>query len=244
MAVLAREVFVGVMMVIATLVFHMERFDVSWLGKLATFLLMFAIPGFMIGSSDFPGHAGFQVAAWCVGIPGLALSWITAVAYVPQVRAAHRRRPPGRGGGVSMRPITSVPSFDTVGPMNVPEELHYSSDHEWVGGDEHRPGAHRHHRLRPGLARRRRVRAAPDARRHGRERRHARRGREHQVGLGHLRPGVAARSSAINDALNESPQLLNEDPYGEGWICEIEVDDAAELDGLLDAAAYTELIEG
>ena len=86
-AVVAREVFVGGMMLIATLVFHMERFDVSWWGKLATFLLMFAIPGFMIGSSDFPGHAGFQVAAWCVGIPGLALSWITAIAYVPQVRA-------------------------------------------------------------------------------------------------------------------------------------------------------------
>ena len=49
---------------------------------------------------------------------------------------------------------------------------------------------------------------------------------------------------AINDALNESPQLLNEDPFGEGWICEIEVNDAADLGGLLDAAAYTELIEG
>src|SRR4029079_8801681 len=46
-AVVAREVFVGGMMLIATFVFHMERFDVSWWGKLATFLLMFAIPGFM-----------------------------------------------------------------------------------------------------------------------------------------------------------------------------------------------------
>ena len=75
-------------MAIATLVFDMARFDVSWWGKLATFLLMFAIPGFMLGSSDFPGHAGFQVAAWILGIPGLVLSWVTAVAYVPQVRAA------------------------------------------------------------------------------------------------------------------------------------------------------------
>jgi cardiolipin synthase (CMP-forming) len=86
-AVVVREVLVGGMMVVATLVFHMERFDVSWWGKLATFLLMFAIPGFMIGGSDFPGHAAFQVASWCLGLPGLALSWITAVAYVPQVRA-------------------------------------------------------------------------------------------------------------------------------------------------------------
>ena len=49
---------------------------------------MFAIPGFLIGSSDFPGHAGFQVAAWILGIPGLvAVVDYTAVAYIPQVRA-------------------------------------------------------------------------------------------------------------------------------------------------------------
>jgi cardiolipin synthase (CMP-forming) len=87
-AIVIREVLVGAMMAIATLAFHMPRLDVSWWGKLATFLLMFAVPGFLLGASDFPGHAGFQVAAWIVGIPGLVLSWITAVAYVPRVRAA------------------------------------------------------------------------------------------------------------------------------------------------------------
>ena len=44
-AVLAREILVGLMMVIATLVFKIERIDVTWLGKVATFLLMFAVPG-------------------------------------------------------------------------------------------------------------------------------------------------------------------------------------------------------
>ena len=87
-AIVIRELLVGAMMVVATVVFKMPRIDVTWLGKLATFLLMFAIPGFMLGSSDFPGNTGFQIAAWIVGIPGLVLSWITAVAYVPQVRAA------------------------------------------------------------------------------------------------------------------------------------------------------------
>jgi cardiolipin synthase (CMP-forming) len=86
-AIVIREVFVGAMMAVATIVFHMPRFDVSWLGKLATFLLMFAVPGFLLGASDFPGNAGFQAAAWIVGIPGLVLSWVTAVAYVPRVRA-------------------------------------------------------------------------------------------------------------------------------------------------------------
>ena len=55
-AIVVRELLVGAMMVVATLVFQMPRIDVSWLGKLATFLLMFAIPGFMLGSSDFPGE--------------------------------------------------------------------------------------------------------------------------------------------------------------------------------------------
>ncbi len=86
-AIVIRELLVGAMMAVATIVFHMPRFDVSWWGKLATFLLMFALPGFLLGASDFPGHAGFQVAAWIVGIPGLVLSWVTAVAYVPRVRA-------------------------------------------------------------------------------------------------------------------------------------------------------------
>lgn len=86
-AVVAREVAVGATMAIATLALKMRRFDVTWLGKLATFLLMFAIPGFMLGSTDFPGHTGFLVASWILGIPGLALSYYTAVAYVPKIRA-------------------------------------------------------------------------------------------------------------------------------------------------------------
>jgi cardiolipin synthase len=83
------------MMAIATLVYKMPRFDVTWWGKLATFLLMFALPGFMLGSSDFPGNTGFQIASWLLGIPGLILSWVTAFLYVPKVRAAiaSRREP-------------------------------------------------------------------------------------------------------------------------------------------------------
>jgi glycine cleavage system H protein len=50
--------------------------------------------------------------------------------------------------------------------------------------------------------------------------------------------------SAINDALDAQPELLNSDPYGEGWICAIEMSDPSELDGLLDADAYRALTEG
>lgn len=89
--ILVREVVVGAMMAIATIVFHMQRFDVTWWGKTATFLLMFAIPGFVLGASDFPGHTGFQIAGWVLGIPGLVLSYYTGIAYVPSVREGVRR---------------------------------------------------------------------------------------------------------------------------------------------------------
>ena len=85
--VLIREVLVGGAMAVATLAFGMVRFDVSWWGKTATLLLMFAVPGFMLGASDFPGNQGFQVTSWVLGIPGLVISWTTAVAYVPKIRA-------------------------------------------------------------------------------------------------------------------------------------------------------------
>jgi glycine cleavage system H protein len=48
----------------------------------------------------------------------------------------------------------------------------------------------------------------------------------------------------VNQELADSPQRVNEDPYGEGWLVVIEADDASQLDGLLDADAYRALIEG
>ena len=47
-----------------------------------------------------------------------------------------------------------------------------------------------------------------------------------------------------NDELADAPQRINEDPYGEGWICVIEPSDATEVGALLDAAAYRALIDG
>ena len=85
-AVLARELAVGASVAIATVAFHMERFDVTFLGKLATFLLMFAVPGFLLGDSDQAGARGFEIASWILGIPGLLLSYATAISYVPRIR--------------------------------------------------------------------------------------------------------------------------------------------------------------
>jgi glycine cleavage system H protein len=43
---------------------------------------------------------------------------------------------------------------------------------------------------------------------------------------------------AVNDALGSSPETINEDPYGAGWLVRVKLSDPAEIDSLLDAAAY------
>lgn len=83
--ILVREAVVGGAMVVLT-VLGMKRFDVTYLGKCATFALMFAFPLFLLGASDFAWHSGCQVAAWICVIPGLLLSYYTAIAYVPKMR--------------------------------------------------------------------------------------------------------------------------------------------------------------
>lgn len=47
----------------------------------------------------------------------------------------------------------------------------------------------------------------------------------------------------VNSGLGDNPELVNHDPYGEGWIVKVEISDASELDSLMDAAAYKELSE-
>ncbi|GGM25155.1 glycine cleavage system protein GcvH [Dactylosporangium sucinum] len=54
---------------------------------------------------------------------------------------------------------------------------------------------------------------------------------------------VSGEVVAVNSALADAPELLNSDPYGEGWLVQLKVADAAAVDALLDAAAYRELTE-
>lgn len=49
---------------------------------------------------------------------------------------------------------------------------------------------------------------------------------------------VSGKVTAANDALADAPETVNADAEGEGWLYEIEIADAAELDGLMDRAAY------
>ena len=45
--------------------------------------------------------------------------------------------------------------------------------------------------------------------------------------------------TAVNDALDTTPELVNSDPYGDGWMYEMSLSDASQVDGLLDVEAYT-----
>lgn len=126
--------------------------------------------------------------------------------------------------------------------MNVPEQLRYSADHEWLSRDGSR--------ARVGI-----TDYAQDALGDVVFVQLPNVGDSVAVGdtfgevestksVSDIYAPVAGTVSAVNDALADAPQLLNDDPYGEGWICELEMADDGQFDELLDAAAYVKLVEG
>ena len=128
--------------------------------------------------------------------------------------------------------------------MNIPEELRYSSEHEWArvldGGQRVRVGITDFAQDAlgdvvyvdlPSVGTR--VEAAESV------------GElESTKSVSEMYAPVGGTVVAVNEALADNPQLLNEDPYGEGWLIEIEASDASAVDALLDADAYRTLTEG
>ena len=57
-------------------------------------------------------------------------------------------------------------------------------------------------------------------------------------GISDLYAPLAGEVTAVNDALDATPELVNTDPYGEGWMYELRPSDSAAVDALLDHAAY------
>ena len=82
--ILVREVFVGLMMAIGTLV-GMKRFPVSIWGKRYTFLLMTAVPLLLLGASTHVTADAAWLGGWFLGIPGLVMSYVVGVLYIPVV---------------------------------------------------------------------------------------------------------------------------------------------------------------
>ena len=54
---------------------------------------------------------------------------------------------------------------------------------------------------------------------------------------------VSGEIVEVNEGLADSPEKINEDPYGDGWMVKVRLSDPAEVDGLLDVDAYKELLE-
>ena len=125
--------------------------------------------------------------------------------------------------------------------MHVPDDLRYSTEHEWI-----RPGAAR---VRVGI-----TDYAQDALGDvvfvdlpplGKA---VRAGDvlgevESTKSVSEVYAPVSGTVVEVNGALTETPEAMNRDPYGEGWICEIEVEGGGVPTELLDAAAYRQLTE-
>ena len=87
LTVLVREVLVGAA-TLALAALGAQRIDVSWWGKTGTFALLWAVPCFLAGESRMPVDEAFTVMAWVFGLPGLAIAWWAAFAYLPVARRA------------------------------------------------------------------------------------------------------------------------------------------------------------
>ncbi len=126
--------------------------------------------------------------------------------------------------------------------MNVPDQLRYSSDHEWVSrdGDVVRVGITDYAQDALGDVVFVQVPSVGDVVKAGDSFGEV----ESTKSVSDVYAPVAGTVLEVNEALADAPQALNEDPYGDGWICTIRMSDQSEFDALLDAAAYGALIEG
>jgi len=126
--------------------------------------------------------------------------------------------------------------------MNVPDDLKYSSDHEWIRVDGGR--------ITVGI-----TDYAQDALGDVVFVQVPEQGATVAAGQGisevestksvsDIYAPLAGTIVEVNGYLETAPEQLNGDPYGDGWLCVIEVGDTGAVDGLLDAAAYQKLIEG
>jgi glycine cleavage system H protein len=126
--------------------------------------------------------------------------------------------------------------------MSIPEALRYSSDHEWVQRRRHTSPVGITDYAQDALGDVVYVQvpsvgavvAAGDS--FGEV--------ESTKSVSDVYAPVSGTVVAVNEALADAPETLNSDPYGAGWLCEIEVSDESQIEGLLDAAAYAALTNG
>ena len=123
---------------------------------------------------------------------------------------------------------------------NVPDNLHYSKDHEWVrvDGDTAVIGITDHAQEQLGdvvyveLPKAGDEFAANDS--FGSV--------ESVKAVSEIFTPLAGKVSETNDSLNDEPEKVNKDPYGEGWLIRIRLSEPSETDSLLDVDAYKQVV--
>ncbi|MGC8463566.1 MAG: glycine cleavage system protein GcvH [Acidimicrobiales bacterium] len=126
--------------------------------------------------------------------------------------------------------------------MDTPEDLRYSTDHEWVrvAGDRVRVGITDYAQDALGDVVFVDVPAVGATVEPGGPLGEV----ESTKSVSEVYAPVGGEVLAVNTSLAERPELLNSDPYGDGWICELRPSDPSTVDNLLDAAAYRALVDG
>ena len=126
--------------------------------------------------------------------------------------------------------------------MNIPENLKYSNDHEWlrVEGDEAFIGITDFAQKELGDIVFVEVETVDEAL----EKEEVFGTIEAVKTVSDLLIPVEGTVVELNEKLEDEPELINKDPYNEGWIIKIKLADPSELDDMLDAAGYKALIEG
>lgn len=126
--------------------------------------------------------------------------------------------------------------------MSIPEALRYSSDHEWISvdGSKIRMGITDYAQSALGDVVYVQVPTIGVSVSAGDTMSEV----ESTKSVSDIYAPVSGTIIAVNDMLGDQPEVINSDPYGDGWICEIELSDPGQLDGLLDAGGYRALVEG
>jgi glycine cleavage system H protein len=126
--------------------------------------------------------------------------------------------------------------------MTIPEDLRYSTDHEWVrvDGSTARIGITDYAQSSLGDVVYVQVPAVGQKVTIGDSFSEV----ESTKSVSDIYAPLSGTVSSVNAALADGPEVVNSDPYGAGWLCDIEFDNASELDDLLDATAYRALIDG
>ena len=124
--------------------------------------------------------------------------------------------------------------------MNVPAELRYSKDHEWARLEDGkvRVGITDYAQDALGDVVFVELPAVGDRVTRGESFGEV----ESTKSVSELYAPVSGTVTEVNGDLADAPERLNDDPYGDGWICVIEPDDLGDLESLLDAEAYREHI--